>query len=135
MSYPYDMDLFFGSEKATADSVSSAILSMGDASDGLPTTEEELTEMLESGKAFSVSQESFIVDLSTLEPDVLATLPANLAGLVTVVTGDQDTSEVVPVSYTTEGEGDQLVITLDSSFDGDNLTLVLKNIVEENGGE
>lgn len=100
---------------------------------GLPLTEEELTKMLESGKAFSVSHEGFVVDLTGLSENVLATLPANLAGIVTVVTGDGDSSEIVPVSYTTEGDGESLVITIYSSFDGDNLTLVLKNIVEKGG--
>lgn len=100
---------------------------------GLPLTEEELTKMLESGKAFPVSQEDFVVDLSGLSENVLATLPSNLAGIVTVVIGDKDSKEIVPVSYTTEGEGDSLVITIYSSFDGDNLTLVLKNIVEDGG--
>lgn len=131
MSYPYDMDLFLKSEKATADSFSPAILSMNANAGGLPKTEEELTEMLESGQAFSVSQTDFVLDLSGLSEAALASLPANLAGIVTVVTGDLDSTEIVPVEYTTEGEGSDIVITIDSSFDGDNLTLVLKNIVEE----
>lgn len=136
MSYPYDMDLFFKSEKATADSFSPAILSMNANAGGLPKTEEELTEMLESGQAFSVSQTDFVLDLSGLSEAALASLPSNLAGIVTVVIGEEDSSEIVPVEYTTEGEGSDIVITIDSSFDGDNLSLILKKIVDENeGGE
>ena len=126
MSYPYDLDIMFGSEKATADPYGR----MNHHSSGLPTTEEELTEMLESGQAFSVSQTDFIVDLSGLTEGALASLPGNLAGLVTVITGEEDSSQVVPVNYTVEGEGSDTVITIDSTFDGDNLTLVLKSIVE-----
>ncbi len=83
MSFPYVLDLAFGSEKPTADP--QGRLSFGKSSSRLPTTIEEVEEMREKGLAVVVNLNKNIVDLSDREritQEQVDSLPENLSGII-----------------------------------------------------
>lgn len=85
MSYPSSLDLAFGSEKATADPMGRLSFGKGGGSTDLPTTPDELNEMIGKGLAVAVLLNGSTLDLSDRERISQAqvdSLPENLSGIV-----------------------------------------------------
>jgi hypothetical protein len=113
MSYPSSLDLSFGSEKPTVDP--QGRLSFGKCGGSLPTTLDELNNLIDEGKAVNVrirenQQQEFVVNLGNMQeqnPEVYASLPQNYVGLVKkewdAELGEQVVSEL-PTTVVTDPE-------------------------------
>ena len=112
MSFPYCVDLAFGSEKPTADPYSHNSFGAGKGGNsGLPKTSEELEQSVREGLAYFVMlNNDGTLDLSDekrIPSTVVETLPGNLKG---VVFEDPLDESVASCTYTVTT--DPLVITL-----------------------
>ena len=137
MSFPYVLDLAFGSEKFTADPFSH--LSFGSTNgggddSGLPTTESELQELEQAGMAYYVLMNMengalILSDTERIPANVVETLPENLKGIVTT---EDIISEEEPVrALTYIVNSDPLSIILDPIPFGKGVWVILKNAVND----
>jgi len=101
MSFPYTLDLSFGSEKATADSFGRVSFgASGGEGTKIPTNVDELNALVESGKAVNIETQygskitEYHVWPSPEDPNIL--------GFVSVL---QDVVTSLPVIYSTEDSG------------------------------
>ena len=138
MSFPYVLDLSFGSEKSTADPQGRLSFGKGGGSTDLPTTPDELNNLIDEGKAVYVmilenQQQEFVVDLENMQkenPEVYASLPQNYVGLVkkewNAELGEQVVSEL-PTTVVTDPE---LVINVTEDLDKAEIYMILKQAVD-----
>lgn len=119
MSYPYVLDLSFGSEKATADPIAHvAVSATSSAPVEIPTTRAELETLISEGTAVgSLTVNSDTKAVEGISEAVAATLPDNLLGVVT----DDGTSDPAELEYTADGS----TITITSEVDS-NVAIILK---------
>jgi hypothetical protein len=101
MSFPYTLDLSFGSEKATADSFGRVSFgaSGGDEGTKIPTNVDELNALVESGKAVNI--ETQFASKITGQHVWPSSEDPNILGFVSVL---QDVVTSLPVVYSTEVE-------------------------------
>lgn len=131
MSFPYCVDLAFGSEKPTADPYSHNSFGAGKGGNsGLPKTSEELEQAVREGLAYFVMlNEDGTLDLSDEEripSTVVETLPGNLKGVVI-----EDPEDESVTSYTYTVTTDPLVITVNSvPANAKGAFIVLKQAVD-----
>ena len=121
MSYPSSLDLAFGSEKAAADPISPAVELMSDSS--LPKTQEELNELIQLGLASECSVNASFGMIDNVDPEVSATLPQNLKGIVVL-----DEGTPVRVKYTVENG--EVIVQNYSDYVCHTLYLILKQAVD-----
>lgn len=120
MSYPSSLDLAFGSEKATADTISYANLA---GSNSLPKTQEEIDALVEQGLAYECTINACHGGVESLDDPVLSTLPYNLKGMVCVLD-----NEVVRLSY--HFVGNQVVVDNFNSYINGTAYVILKQAVD-----
>lgn len=129
MSYPYDLDLAFSSEKATADSNTSRVNETTPS--GLPKTQEEVEELIAQGLAVQAPVEELVVNLEGLDPEVASSLPGNLKGIM--MDDIESEGAVKSVNYTVTGDPQDpehpLTITLESDEPPKSVYLILKEAV------
>lgn len=133
MSYPSSLDLAFGSEKATADSIGRLSFGKG-SSTKIPTNEEELNEMIQEGLAspslLNIDGDTVTLDLNDINPAVLESLPSNLAGIVCTDLESEDA--LIQLSYSVETDP-ELIITITTSplpeGASKGVTLILKKAI------
>ena len=101
MSFPYTLDLSFGSEKATADSFGRVSFGASGGGEGtkIPTTIDELNALVESGKAVNI--ETQFASKITEQHVWPSSEDPNILGFVSVL---QDVVTSLPVVYSTEVE-------------------------------
>lgn len=137
MSYPSSLDLAFGSEKATADPISH--ISFGKGGRSLPTTPEELNELVEEGYAVNVSlhenqQQEMVVNLEDMQernPEVYGSLPQNYVGLVKKEWNEELGEQVVSEVPTTVVTDPELVIKVTGEPGKAEFYMILKQAVDE----
>lgn len=109
MSFPYTLDLMFGSERASSGAPTQADL----APIQVPNTPDQLQEYVTDGRATEVQLNDSQIDLSALgesNPELVASLPDNLAGIVSLEEeGGESTVVEVPYEVTST---DPLTITI-----------------------
>lgn len=129
MSFPYVLDLAFGSEKATVDP--QGRLSFGGGNLGFPKTEEELFALVEDGLAYQVSIDPIDSSSATIILDdqpFTDTLPDNLKGFMAIVLGDENT-ELIKIPYEINSS-DPLEITVTGVSSDDAVYILLKQAVD-----
>lgn len=101
MSFPYTLDLSFGSEKATADSFGRVSFGVSGGGEGtkIPTNVDELNALVESGKAVNI--ETQFASKITGQHVWPSPEDPNILGFVSVL---QDVVTSLPVVYSTEVE-------------------------------
>ena len=123
MSFPYTLDLSFGSEKATADSFGRVSFGASGGGEGtkIPTNVDELNALVESGKAVNIKTQfaskitEYYVWPSPEDPNIL--------GFVSVL---QDVVTSLPVVYSTEVEYNGYCFTEDhQGFIGESALYVI----------
>jgi hypothetical protein len=130
MSFPYCVDLAFGSEKPTADPYSHNSFGAGKGGNSdLPKTSEELHQLAQEGLAYFVMlNEDGTLDLSDegrIPSTVIETLPGNLKGVVF-----EDPADESVAFCTYKVTTDPLVITLNSiPADAKGAYIILKQAV------
>lgn len=132
MSFPYVLDLAFGSEKATVDPQGRLSFGKGGGSTGLPTTLDELMQAQDDGLAYLVGFDPDnwgtlnLNDEAKIPSTVVETLPENLKGVVIL---DQEDESVTSHTFTVTT--DPLVITVNSvPEDIINAFIILKQAVD-----